>query len=190
MTGSVLTELKEQFMLAAYQHLYPEVTGVVGCYKQSTNRIILIVRIGHKTQTRSYPRAIFEIHIGRKLNYPHETVDHINSDPMDNRIENLQILSLSENARKAHTDGVAYRTPKGTKVQYDSNGEASGKAKITNDAVLEYRRLYTNGMSKHQISSETGLCRRTVENFLFGVSFKNVPEACQRRRETRDEQQP
>lgn len=184
MAGSVLTELKEQFMLAAYQRLYPEVTGVVGCYKQSTNRIILIVRIGHKTQTRSYPRAIFEIHIGRKLNYPHETVDHINSDPMDNRIENLQILSLSENVKKSHTDGVAYRTPKGTKVQYDPNGENNGMSKLTSEEVLKYRREYTNGVSKKEIIAKTGLSRRTVENFLFGYCYSGLPEVCIPRRET------
>jgi endogenous inhibitor of DNA gyrase (YacG/DUF329 family) len=41
-----------------------------------------------------------EQHLGRELT-KEETVDHINNDFTDDRIENLQLLSLAENASKA-----------------------------------------------------------------------------------------
>ena len=41
-----------------------------------------------------------ETHLGRELE-AWEQVDHINDDPTDNRLENLQILSQGENNKKA-----------------------------------------------------------------------------------------
>lgn len=43
-------------------------------------------------------RAIMEKHIGRKLHY-NEIVHHINHNKLDNRIENLQIVSRAEHVR-------------------------------------------------------------------------------------------
>lgn len=173
--------------LESYKKLYDDVARIVGIYEYPNGnkiRLMLTVQlVDGKFRNCSYPKAIYEIHLGRKLKFPDETVDHINNNPMDNRIENLQILSLSENAKKAHADGICYRTPKGTKVNFDANGDSSGKSLISNDDVLKYRRLFSNGCSKYEIISETGLSRRTVENFLFGVSYRNVPEVCIRRRE-------
>ena len=40
-----------------------------------------------------------EQYLGKKL-LPNQTIDHINNNASDNRIENLQILSLSENIKK------------------------------------------------------------------------------------------
>lgn len=47
----------------------------------------------------SYARYLMCVKLGRILTSK-ETVDHINNDPTDDRIENLQILSLSDNIRK------------------------------------------------------------------------------------------
>ena len=47
----------------------------------------------------SYPlhRLIMEFHIGRYL-LPTEHIHHINGDRLDNRISNMQVLSLSEHS--------------------------------------------------------------------------------------------
>lgn len=60
---------------------------------------ICIVHDNGKKQTKSYPRYLMEAYLNREL-LPEETVDHINNNFRDNRIENLQILSLSDNAKK------------------------------------------------------------------------------------------
>jgi len=49
--------------------------------------------------SQSYPRYLMEKHLKRKL-LDNETVDHINGDETDDRIENLQLLSLENNIRK------------------------------------------------------------------------------------------
>lgn len=60
---------------------------------------IVIAHDNGVKQTKSYPRYLLEQHIGREL-LPTETVDHINNDFTDDRIENLQILSLCANVQK------------------------------------------------------------------------------------------
>jgi hypothetical protein len=51
-------------------------------------------------RTVSYPKYLMEKFLGRKLKGD-ETVDHINNDFTDDRIENLQILSRADNIRKS-----------------------------------------------------------------------------------------
>ena len=62
----------------------------------------------------SYARYLICVKLGRILG-PEETVDHINNDPTDDRLENLQVLSLSDNIRKyakRHSTGHNKRTCK------------------------------------------------------------------------------
>lgn len=62
---------------------------------------ICIIKEDGTRQTKSYPRYILEQYLGRELSTD-ETVDHINNDYTDNRIENLQILPLTDNIQKQH----------------------------------------------------------------------------------------
>jgi hypothetical protein len=54
----------------------------------------------HRTST-SYARYLMSVHLKRKLD-KNEHVDHINNDKLDDRIENLQLLSPGNNTRKAN----------------------------------------------------------------------------------------
>ena len=76
---------------------------IYGPYKRKDNRqhVVIVYDDGTKT-TKSWPRVLMERHLGRKL-LRDETVDHINNDKTDNRIENLQLLSLKENNLKEMT---------------------------------------------------------------------------------------
>lgn len=73
------------------------------CYKNSEPRRVvgLIDFNGSRTST-SYARYLMSCHLERYLKED-EHVDHINDDKLDDRIENLQILSPEENARKSAT---------------------------------------------------------------------------------------
>lgn len=57
------------------------------------------IRIGNKTIKKH--RWIMEKHLNRFLR-KNEYVHHINGDPLDNRLENLRIVSASEHYRLHH----------------------------------------------------------------------------------------
>lgn len=74
---------------------------VYGPYTRPDGRKHVIVVYTNKTRdTISYSKYLLEQHLGRKLE-SWETVDHINEDFTDDRLENLQILSRPDNAKKS-----------------------------------------------------------------------------------------
>ncbi|HEY1249201.1 MAG TPA: HNH endonuclease signature motif containing protein [Nitrososphaera sp.] len=74
---------------------------VYGPYWRKDGRAhVIILTPGKARRTVSYPRYLMEQHLGRILE-DWETVDHIDGDPTNNDIPNLQILSRSENISKS-----------------------------------------------------------------------------------------
>ena len=73
---------------------------VYGPYTRKDGRQhVILVHEDLSRQTMSYPKYLMEQQLGRPL-LASKTVDHINNDFTDNRIENLQILTRAENAAK------------------------------------------------------------------------------------------
>lgn len=73
---------------------------IYGPYLRKDGRQHLVINTDGKTTTISYPKWLMENHLNRKLE-SWETVDHIDNNPLNNEITNLQILSRAENARKS-----------------------------------------------------------------------------------------
>ncbi len=74
---------------------------IYGPYTRKDNRkhVVVIYDDGSR-KTISYPKFLLEQKIGRTL-LPHETCDHIDGDFTNNNLDNLQVLSRSENSVKA-----------------------------------------------------------------------------------------
>lgn len=70
--------------------------------KDNRLRCVLVSPDGDK-KTISYPKYIMEIHLGRYLDAD-ETIDHIDGNPLNNAIENLQVLN-----RREHCYNDVYR---------------------------------------------------------------------------------
>lgn len=72
-----------------------------GPYKRKDGRWQLTIKKDDGTITSiSYPKYLYEQYYNIKLK-DDETIDHIDNNPDNNKIENLQILSRKDNALKS-----------------------------------------------------------------------------------------
>lgn len=65
--------------------------------KDGRIRCVLVYKDGHK-ENISHPKLLMEQFLGRKL-LPTEQVHHIDENPLNNEISNLQIIPLGEHQR-------------------------------------------------------------------------------------------
>ena len=70
-----------------------------GPYTRKDGRQHVIFYEDGKRKTVSYPKYLLETKLGRTL-LPNETCDHIDNNPLNNDLNNLQVLSRSDNTKK------------------------------------------------------------------------------------------
>ena len=75
---------------------------VYGPYTRKDGRQHVVLYKDGVRKTVSYPKYLLEQKIGRLL-LPSETCDHIDNDHTNNCLDNLQVLTRSNNARKQMT---------------------------------------------------------------------------------------
>lgn len=92
-------KLKRKNAKYPYEEYYLYVVFHKGEGRWYANLVPKDKKNGPKRKTISYARYLMATHLGRELTKD-EQVDHINDDKTDDRIENLQILTLAENNKK------------------------------------------------------------------------------------------
>ncbi len=82
--------------------VYTEYTSLYGPYLRKDGRkvVVLYNNKNLKRTTKQFSRLKMEAHLGKKL-APAETVDHIDGNPVNDSLTNLQILSRSDNSAKS-----------------------------------------------------------------------------------------
>lgn len=92
------------------------------------------------------------------------TVDHINGDGMDNRIENLRYCSLRQNTIYQHEAGRCRSVV----------GELNGKSKLTAPDVLAIKERLSNGQSHQSIASTFCVSKSAVQAIKEGRSWGHL----------------
>lgn len=93
--------------------------------------------------------------------------NHINGKRDDNRLENLEYCTRSDNIK--HSYKILNR-PKGGVI-----GENHHKAKLANNDVINIRKLYSSGQfTQKQLSKMFGIAQTGISNIVNGIGWKHL----------------
>lgn len=169
--------MKETWMpIPGYEGAYSASNfGNIASHKFGRFRTLKPFRTGKRGDLKvdfcGHPRKTF--YVARLVLIAFEGIDperpeanHKNGNVFDNRIENLEWVTSSEN--KTHSYHVLGR------VSVSFPGEMNPLAKLTNNLVSELRNVHKNGTSIRAISRLTNMDRKTISQMLKRRTWRHV----------------
>lgn len=123
-------------------------------------RIIISLRVHKKRERHSKARLVALAFLGQPPTAKHE-VNHIDGDPSNDRIENLEWVTHTENVRHSFRTGI------------NPSGERSPHAKLTNADVAQIRHLLKTQLQK-RIAKQFNVQPNTISRIKTGRRWKHL----------------
>lgn len=120
---------------------------------------------------KKYPMMIHRLVALTYLDNPNNlpVVNHLDGNPTNNTVENLEWTTQSGNCSHAVALGL-------TKLP-SQVGSRNSNAKLNDEKVVQMRRLYREGFSAPQISEMFGVAVRTAHDAVTGQTWKHLQAA-------------
>src|SRR5690625_230685 len=144
---------------------------IIKCHADKDGYRIVNLKIKSKSHKRRVHRLVASSFNDNPENKPQ--VNHINGIKDDNRHENLQWVTLSENRQHAYDTGLQNSKSR--------QGVNSNFAKLTEEDVLEIRKLYKRDLRGLNRSDYNGSYTMKEIGIKFGVSQECISNIINRK---------
>lgn len=126
---------------------------------------------------RDEHRLVMEQYLGRKLKRT-EVVHHKDGNKLNNAIENLELMSLSDHSRmhmKELVDAPGMRDLISDRAKKSSHkGEKNKSAKLKDSDIPEIKRLRENGVRIVEIAKMFGISTTPIKLILRGKAWTHI----------------
>lgn len=133
----------------------------VTCFDKNGYRVVSLYHPQKRPKLAKVHRLVATVFLGE--NNPLQ-VNHMNGLKRDNRVENLEWVTNSQNKQHAFDTGL-------TKM---GKGEENPSVKLDSESVLEIRIRWSNGESQRSLERFYNLARGSVWPIVHGLSWRHI----------------